>query len=63
MIVLEQCSHEVKDKLATTDGWEAVEAVQALSKLINKIQAICVGFDEHKQETFNLVQSLKALYL
>ena len=25
-VVYEQCSQEVKDKLATTDGWEAVEA-------------------------------------
>ena len=53
----------MKDKLATTDGWKAVEAAQSLDVLINKVQTICVGFDEHKQETFNLVQSLKALYL
>jgi hypothetical protein len=62
-VVYEQCSQEVKDKLATTDGWEAVEAAQSLHLLINKIQKICVGFDEHEQETFNLVESLKALYL
>ena len=28
-----------------------------------KIEKICVGFDDHKQEVFNLVQSLKTLFL
>ena len=28
-----------------------------------KIEKICVGFDDHKQEVFNLVQSLKTMFL
>ena len=62
-VVYEQCLQDVKDKLGTTTGWEAVEANQWLHKVISKVERICVGFDNHKQETFNLVQSLKALYL
>ncbi len=31
--------------------------------LIQKIDGICVGFDDHKQEVFNLVQALKTLFL
>ena len=34
-----------------------------LHNLINKIERICVGFDDHKQEVFNLVQALKTLFL
>jgi hypothetical protein len=29
----------------------------------HKVERICVGFDDHKQEVFNLVQALKTLYL
>ncbi len=36
---------------------------QSLHKLISKIERICVGFDDHKQEVFNLVQALKTLFL
>ncbi len=28
-----------------------------------KVERICVGFDDHKQEVFNLVQALKTLFL
>ncbi len=34
-----------------------------LDGLIQKIKRICVGFNDHKQEVFNLVQSLKTLFL
>jgi hypothetical protein len=34
-----------------------------LHELIQKIKTICVGFDDHKQEVFNLVQALKILFL
>jgi hypothetical protein len=36
---------------------------QLLHKLIQKIERICIGFNNHKQEIFNLVQSLKTLFL
>ncbi len=36
---------------------------QSLHKLIQKIERVCVGFDNHKQEVFNLVQELKTLFL
>ncbi len=34
-----------------------------MDELITKIKRICVGFDDHKQEVFNLVQALKTLFL
>ena len=36
---------------------------QSLHELIRRIKKICVGFDAHKQSVFNLVQSLKTLFL
>jgi len=59
----DQCSQEVKDKLEGTDDWESTQKDQSLHELINKIEIICVGFDDHKQEVFNLVQALKTLFL
>jgi hypothetical protein len=58
-----QCSQEVKDKLEGSDNWERIQSEQSLHKLIQKIKRICVGFDDHKQEVFYLVQSLKLLFL
>ena len=40
-----------------------VQATQALDKLIKRIEKICIGVDDHKQLVFNLVQSLKTLFL
>ncbi len=59
----DQCSQEVQDKLKTTKDWETVQKEQLLHNLIMKIKKICVGFDDHKQSVFNLVQSLKTLFL
>jgi hypothetical protein len=61
--VYDQCSQEVWDKLKATRDWETVQATQALDELIKRIKKICVGFDDHKQSVFNLVQSLKTLFL
>ncbi len=36
---------------------------QCLHKLIQKIEHICIGFDDHKQDIFNLVQTLRSLFL
>ena len=36
---------------------------QSLHKLILKIERICVGFEDHKQEVYNLVQAMKTLFL
>ena len=61
--VWDQCSQEVRDKLETSDDWERTQREQSLHDLISKIERICVGFDDHKQEIFNLVQALKTLFL
>jgi hypothetical protein len=45
------------------EKWEATQKEQLLHKLILKIERICVGFNDHKQEVFNLVQALKTLFL
>ncbi len=36
---------------------------KSLNQLITKIERICVGPEDHKQEVFNLVQVLKTLFL
>ena len=60
----DQCLQEVKDKLEATDNnWASIQRDQLLHKLINKIQRICVGFDNYKQEVFNPMQALKTLFL
>jgi hypothetical protein len=61
--VYDQCSQEVKDKLEATDDWERIQQDQSLHKLIQKVEWICIGFDDDKQEVFNLVQALKMLFL
>jgi hypothetical protein len=61
--VYDQCSQDVRDKLEATDDWERTQRNQSLHELIQKIERICVGFDNHKQEVFNLVQALKMLFL
>jgi len=61
--VYDQCSQEVRDKLKATRDWETVQATQSLDELIRRIEKICVGFDDHKQSVFTLVQSLKTLFL
>jgi hypothetical protein len=53
----------VKEKLKNTENWEAIQREQCLHSLIQKIEHICVGLDNHKQDAFNLVQALKALFL
>ena len=61
--VLDQCSQDVRDKLKATKDWEIMNGSQSLHDLIRWIEKICVGFDDHKQLSFNRVQSLKTLYL
>ncbi len=59
----DQCSQEVRDKLKSMDNWERTQKEQSLHELIQKIEWVCMGFDDHKQEVFNLVQALKMLFL
>jgi hypothetical protein len=61
--VYDQCFQEVRDKLELTDNWDKTQKEQSLKELIRKIKRICVGFNDHKQEAFNLVQAMKTLYL
>ena len=61
--VYDQCSLEVRDKLEASDEWNRVQKEQSLHDLISRIERIYVGFDDHKQEVFNLVQALKTLFL
>jgi hypothetical protein len=62
-MVYDQCLQEVKDKLEATDNWVRIQREQLLDELIMKIVRICVGFNDHKQEVFNLVQFLKTLFM
>jgi hypothetical protein len=61
--VYEQCLQEVQDKLKSMDTWERMQKEQSLHKLIQKIEWVYMGFDNHKQEVFNLVLALKTLFL
>jgi hypothetical protein len=58
-----QCLQQVRDKLKSTKNWEVTEKEQSLHVFISEVEKICVGFDDHKQEVFNLVQALRALFL
>jgi hypothetical protein len=62
-MVYNQCSQEVHAKLENTVDWDKTQKEQSLDNLIQMIKRICVGFNDHKQEVFNLVQSLKTLFL
>ncbi len=62
-MVYDQCLQEVQDKLESTGDWERTQKEQSLHELIQKKEQPCVGFDDHKQEVFNLVQALKMLFL
>ena len=61
--VYDQCYQEVRDKLESSDGWEIVEANKSLHELILKIERICVGFEDHKQEVYHLVQTMEIIFL
>ena len=58
-----QCLQEVRDKLESSNKWEKIQHNQWLHKLMMKIERICVGFNDHNQEVFNLAPSLKMLFL
>ncbi len=58
-----QCSQEVQDKLKTSKDWETIQQEQLLHNLILQVEKICVGFNDHKQDVYNLVQALKTLFL
>ena len=62
-MVYAQCSQGVRDKLKASKDWETVKQEQLLHDLISQVERICVGFDDHKQDVFNLVQALKTLFL
>jgi hypothetical protein len=40
-----------------------VEKEQSLHELIKRIERIWVGFDDHRQSVYNLIQLLKMLFL
>ncbi len=61
--IWDQCSQEVHNKLEATNDWDWIQREQSLHNLISMIERICVRFDNHKQEIFNLVQALKTLFL
>ena len=50
-----QCSQGVRDKLKALKDWVTIEQEQLLHDLITQVEKICVGFDGHKQDVFNLM--------
>ena len=50
-----QCSQGVRDKLKALKDWATIEQEQSLHDLITQVEKICVGFDGHKQDVFNLM--------
>ena len=61
--VYHQCYQEVMDKLESSDRWETVQTDQSLHQLVLEIERICVGFDDQKQDVYNVVQAIKTLFL
>ncbi len=45
------------------NNWEKTHNELSLYNLIQKIEQVCMGFDNHKQKVFNLVQAFKTLFL
>ena len=60
--VYDQCLQEVRDKLEGTDDWESIQKDQSLHELINKIERICVGFDDHKQVDIRQPQTMNSVF-
>jgi hypothetical protein len=58
-----QCYDGVKENFEASSDWQRIQDKQSLHKFIQKIERVCIGFDDHKQEVYNLVQSLKMLFL
>ena len=52
-----------KGKIGIIGWWDTVQNNQSLHQLILKIERICVGFDDHKQNAHNLVQAMKTLFI
>ncbi len=61
--VYDQCCREVKEKLENTKDCETPQKEHCLHILIQKIIQIGIGFDDHKQDVYNLVQAIKGLFL
>jgi hypothetical protein len=61
--VYAQCSEGVRDKLKASKNWSTIKQEQSLHDLVTQVEKICVGFNNHKQDVFNLVQALKTLFL
>ena len=61
--VYDQCLQEVRNKLELVNNWNMIQQEQSLHELITKIKNVCFGFDDNKQEVFNLMQLLKTLFL
>ena len=59
----DQCSEQIKTKLESSVSWESTQSGQLLHKLVANIERICVGFDNHKQEVYRLIQTRKSLML
>ncbi len=55
----EQCLQDFKETLESTEDWEVMLKSQLLHNLIQKIEYICLGFDDHKQEVLNLVHPVR----
>ncbi len=47
--VFGKCLQEVKDKLEGSDGYKLIQRKQFFHKLVQKIEWICMGFDDHLQ--------------
>jgi len=62
-MVYAQCSQGVRDKLKASKDWSTIEQEQSLHDLVTQVEKISVGFNDHKQDVFNLVQALKTLFL
>jgi biotin-(acetyl-CoA carboxylase) ligase len=49
-MVWDQHSQEGQDKLESSNDWDKIQREQLLHHLINKIERICIRFDDHKQK-------------
>jgi hypothetical protein len=62
-ILYDQCSEEVKDKIKAAANFEEIDRQKQVHRLIQVIQRVCMGFEDHRQGVYGMVQAMQKLFL
>mmetsp|Transcript_1121 Transcript_1121/g.2410 ORF Transcript_1121/g.2410 Transcript_1121/m.2410 type:complete len:630 (-) Transcript_1121:237-2126(-) len=61
-IVMAQCSQAVKDKIHASENFETIDENSEVHHLITLIQRVCTGFEEHRAQTYGIVEAMFQLH-